>query len=62
MGASGPSGNRSVPPKQRMVEIMGTAIAVLTLTIPLVAIAYFSTNQNIDTIPPTTYSLPNMRK
>ncbi len=62
MEASGPSGKSSVPRKQRMAEIMGTAIAVLTLTIPLVTIAYFSPNQDIDTRPTTTYSLPVMRK
>jgi hypothetical protein len=62
MEASGPSGNRSVPPKQRMAEIIGTAIAVLTLTIPLVTIAYFSSHQNIDTMPRTIYSLTNIRK
>ncbi len=62
MEASGPSGNSSVPRKQRMTEIIGTAIALITLTIPLVTIAYFSLEQDIDTIPSTTYSLPNMRK
>lgn len=62
MEASGPSGNRSVPPKQLMAEILGTAIAILTLTLPLLTIAYFSPNQNTNTIPITTYSLPSIKK
>lgn len=63
MEASGSSGNsRSVPPKQLMTEIMGMVIAIITLTLPILTIAYFSPNPNTNTIPRTTYSLPNIKK
>lgn len=62
MEASGPSEKNSVPPKQGIAQIIGTAIAVITLTIPMITIAYFSANQNTDTILPETYSLPSLNK
>jgi hypothetical protein len=60
MEASGPSGKRSVSPKQGIVEIIGTAIAVITLTVPIITIAHFSRIQNRETILPPTYSLPRI--
>jgi hypothetical protein len=54
MEASGPSGNTSVHPQQTMTKILGTAIAVITLILPIATIAYFSTNNNIDPIQKTT--------
>lgn len=54
MEASGPSGNTSVDPQPTITQILGTAIAVITLIIPIATIAYFSTNNNIDPIQETT--------
>lgn len=62
MEASGPTEKNSVSPKQRAVEIIGTAIAILTLTVPIITIAYFSTSQKTDTILPKTYTLPSIKK
>jgi hypothetical protein len=46
--AENPPGRSS----QKLADIIGTAIALLTLTLPLVAIAHFST-VNVDLLPPT---------
>ena len=62
MEASGPSEKSSVSPKQGIVEIIGTAIAVITLAVPIITIAYFSTSSNIDPILPQTYSLGSIKK
>jgi len=42
MESSGPSRNSSHIPEQGWANILGTVIAVLTLTIPLVATSYYS--------------------
>lgn len=44
-------------PPQSIVNILGTAIAVLTLALPLLAIAHYSPS-NINAIPQTFYQLP----
>jgi hypothetical protein len=41
---------------------MGTAIALLTLTLPLSVIAYYSSSSSVDVLQQTTYSLPNSQK
>jgi hypothetical protein len=38
---------------------MGTAIAVITLTVPIITIAHFSTSRNTERILSPTYSLPS---
>jgi hypothetical protein len=42
MESSGPSRNPSHHPKQGWAEVFGTIIALLTLTLPILAIAYYS--------------------
>jgi hypothetical protein len=44
-------------PPQSIANILGTAIAVLTLALPLLAIAHYSPS-NINVIPQTSYQLP----
>jgi hypothetical protein len=62
MEASGPSGNTSNIPKQSIATILGTAIAVVTLTLPLITITYFASESNFNNVPATNYSFPNLRK
>ncbi len=45
MESSSPSGKVSEPPPHRWTHVMGIAIAMITLTLPIVAIAYYSSNQ-----------------
>ena len=65
MESSGPSGNTSDSPNLLWAEVIGTMIAVLTLTLPLLVIAYYSSNSSIDSsIDPfisNPYSLPGAR-
>ena len=56
MESSSPSGNPSDLPQPRWSGIIGTAIAVLTLTLPPLAIAYYSSNASFETLTPTNYS------
>jgi hypothetical protein len=42
MEASNQSGSNSDSPHQRWAGILGTAVAVLTLTVPLLMIAYYT--------------------
>ena len=43
MESSNPSGKTSEPPSHRWANLLGTMIAILTLTLPLLAIGYNST-------------------
>lgn len=61
MESSSPSGKVSEPPTHRWTYIVGTVIAVLTLTLPLVAIAYYSSNKAVPQLR-TPYSLHNPRE
>ncbi|MBD2310919.1 hypothetical protein H6G20_04375 [Desertifilum sp. FACHB-1129] len=45
----------------RLADIIGTAIALLTLTLPLFAIAYYSSS-SVEVFPPATYPLPRARE
>ncbi|MDJ0599206.1 MAG: hypothetical protein QNJ37_10250 [Crocosphaera sp.] len=45
MESSSPSGKVSEPPAHRWTHVMGIAIAVLTLILPIFVIAYYSSNQ-----------------
>lgn len=48
-------GRSSQPPKNsKWVNLIGGAIALLTLTIPPIIITYYSTNNSLDTLLPTT--------
>ena len=58
MESSSPSGNATEPPQHRWAKIMGTAIALLTLTLPPFVIAYYSSNSNVEALPRITYTLP----
>ena len=37
--------NSAIPTSQPLANLMGTLIALLTLIVPVIAIAYFSSNQ-----------------
>jgi hypothetical protein len=50
MESSSPSGKTSEPPSHRWANILGTAIAILTLTLPLLAIAYDSVPSDLDSL------------
>jgi hypothetical protein len=57
MESSGPSGNSSQPAYQRWAGILGTIIAVMTLTLPMVTISYYSSfSSNAEVLP--TEKLP----
>jgi hypothetical protein len=59
MESSGQSANSSdQPPPQRWAEFLGTAIALITLTLPVFAIAHYSPSR-VETLQrPTLYSIP----
>jgi len=61
MESSGPSANPADQPPDRWAEIWGTVIAVLTLTLPLLAIANFSSSSRIQLLQSTPYSLNQTR-
>ncbi len=44
MESSSPSGKVSEPPAHRWTHIMGIVIAMLTLIMPILVIAYYSSN------------------
>lgn len=60
MESSGPSRHTSHTPKQGWAEIIGTIIALLTLTLPLVVTAYYSGEGDLERGNPT--SLYNQEK
>lgn len=43
MDAAGHSANSSEPPPHRWANLLGSAIALMTLMLPALAIAYYST-------------------
>ncbi|OKH24513.1 hypothetical protein NIES593_07510 [Hydrococcus rivularis NIES-593] len=57
METSSPSGNASEPPSSGWASLIGTIIAILTLTLPIVVIAYYSSQNPIETLPQPSYSL-----
>lgn len=57
MESSGSSANSSEPHPHRWAEIIGAVMAFLTLTLPFLAIAYYSSD-SLDVLPTTPYSLP----
>jgi len=48
-------------PPQRLADIVGTVIALLTLTLPLCAIARYSSNK-VQVLQQITYPLPTQRE
>lgn len=58
MDSSSQPANSADQPPPRWAEILGAVIAVVTLIVPLVAIAHFSSSSNVDFVQQTSYSLP----
>lgn len=55
------SAHSSDKPPQGLADLVGTAIALLTLTIPLYAIARYSSN-SVEVMQQVTYPLPEARE
>lgn len=57
--SSSQSVNTAEKSTHRLADIVGTAIAVLTLTLPLTAIAYYSSSNTriVQAVPTITYPL-----
>jgi hypothetical protein len=60
MEASSPSGNTSEPPKQRWSELIGATIALVTLVVPLLTIAYYPASNN--SLQQTNYNLQKIAR
>ncbi|RMF21063.1 MAG: hypothetical protein D6756_13145 [Cyanobacteria bacterium J083] len=60
MESSGPSHDTAQSPGPRWAKILGTFIAVLTLTVPFIIIAHYSTGARIESLPTRIYRLPNI--
>jgi amino acid transporter len=56
------SSDKSEIPKQTMATILGTAIALITLTLPMVTVAYFSPQDNLNNTPNNNYPPPTLKK
>ncbi|MCH2243884.1 MULTISPECIES: hypothetical protein [Crocosphaera] len=61
MESSSPSGKVPEPPAHRWTNVMGIAIAMLTLIVPILVIAYYSSNQ-ANSSPATRTYLDNPRE
>jgi hypothetical protein len=57
MEPSSPSGNVSEPPSNKWASLLGTTIAVLTLTLPMGVISYYSSQNPTETLSQPNYSL-----
>ncbi|NJK48112.1 hypothetical protein HC931_07935 [Candidatus Gracilibacteria bacterium] len=57
MEPSSPSGNVSEPPSNKWASLLGTTIAVVTLTLPMAVIAYYSSQNPTETSTQPNYSL-----
>ena len=55
MEPSSPSENAIEPPPHRWVSIVGTTIAILTLTVPLLVIANYSSPIDPEPLAPPSY-------
>ncbi|NER78500.1 MAG: hypothetical protein F6K42_02780 [Leptolyngbya sp. SIO1D8] len=61
MESASSSENPPEPPSSRFAPVIGTVVGLLTLTLPLLAIAYYSsTNTQTPTLP--TYPLSQTRE
>ncbi|MEC4805415.1 MAG: hypothetical protein SAJ12_14605 [Jaaginema sp. PMC 1079.18] len=61
MESSGSPANASEPPNHRWARAIGTAIAIVTLTVPTLAIAYYSSSNNRMPLLPPPYSVRTSR-
>ncbi len=59
MDSSSQSANSSERYSHRLADIVGTAIALLTLTLPLFVIAHYSSSSLQSQVQPITYTLQN---
>ncbi len=59
MESASPSENLPEPPSSRFAPLVGTVIALLTLTLPLVAIAHYS---ELDPVPRTLPAYPLLQR
>ncbi len=57
MESSSPSGKNAETPGHRWSNFIGTIIAILTLTIPLLAIAQYSSPDQVESLSRSSYSL-----
>ena len=58
MESSGLPGSTSDHPSHRWARLMGAAIAVVTLILPFLVVAYYSSSSSVDSLPRNIYSLP----
>ncbi|HEY9851797.1 MAG TPA: hypothetical protein V6D28_20160 [Leptolyngbyaceae cyanobacterium] len=61
MNSTEQAANSPDRPPARMADIVGTFIALLTLTLPIFTIAHYSSN-NVEALQNITYPLPNQRE
>lgn len=57
MESTGPVERASEPPSYRWANVLGTLIAVLTLTIPAFTIGYYSSHTKIEPLSRNPYTL-----
>jgi|GEM_PF-587937 len=57
MNSNSQSANTEELPSQRLADVVGTAIAVLTLTLPMFVIGHYSSSSVQDNRQPSTYNL-----
>lgn len=57
MDSNSQSANTEELPSQRLADVVGTAIAMLTLTLPMFVIGHYSSSSVEDNRQPLTYNL-----
>ncbi|MBV6622766.1 MAG: hypothetical protein KI793_07430 [Rivularia sp. (in: Bacteria)] len=57
MDSNSQSANTEELPSQRVADVVGTAIAMLTLTLPMFVIGHYSSSSVSDSRQPLTYNL-----
>jgi len=62
MESGSPSANVPDRPANRFAAVLGTLVALVTLILPVVIIAYYSSDSNSQTAPSPTYRLGRMRE
>lgn len=58
MEPGSPSGNSSEPLNCKWADIIGALIALITIVVPTLVIAYYSSNATMEILPQTSYSPP----
>lgn len=61
MESGSPSGSPSEENPHTIAQLVGTVIALLTLTMPLLVIARYSSASNTSLFPPATYPVSPMQ-